>query len=288
MADLLKRMDAAIDGRCPCGAEPREGSAYCSSDCEPTHISTDTGWSGMRWRPDLVVAFDESDLELTDEITDCGLVDQLVGTARRRQWYRHRDGRRFLRLDDGDRWVGAFCGDETDRAGGVLWRRLERELTDVRRIEDDPVPAVTAAPDYFRIRTDDDCWLAYNLTADGVLDALQRWLTTNGVDPNDVVRNSDEHEIDEGQLHVECYVRNAEGHMLLDDTRREVRTEIRSVPLVESPPDVIPPVQAETGLEQLRRVDDLLRSYQTSRAIARVWLGTTTIRPESALRVTGA
>lgn len=32
MIDLLGRIDAAIDGLCPCGAERRGGSAYCCDD----------------------------------------------------------------------------------------------------------------------------------------------------------------------------------------------------------------------------------------------------------------
>lgn len=33
--DILGRIDAAVDGLCPCGAEPALGSAWCSEDCRP-------------------------------------------------------------------------------------------------------------------------------------------------------------------------------------------------------------------------------------------------------------
>lgn len=33
--DILGRIDATVDGLCPCGAEPAPGSAWCSEDCRP-------------------------------------------------------------------------------------------------------------------------------------------------------------------------------------------------------------------------------------------------------------
>ena len=55
---LLDRLDAAIDGLCPCGALPAPGSAYCGDDCRPTHIGPHTSSeTAMRWRPDLASAF---------------------------------------------------------------------------------------------------------------------------------------------------------------------------------------------------------------------------------------
>ncbi|GAA0494917.1 hypothetical protein Ade02nite_19500 [Paractinoplanes deccanensis] len=45
MVNVLDTIDRATDGLCPCGAEPREGSAYCSYDCEPTHLRCDTDTS---------------------------------------------------------------------------------------------------------------------------------------------------------------------------------------------------------------------------------------------------
>lgn len=224
MADLLDRVDAAIDGRCPCGAEPREGSAYCSTDCEPTHISTDTGRSEMRWRPDLLVAFDESGLELLRE-----------QTGRRGftyRWYRHEDSRRFLRVDDGCRWVGAFS-DLREGLRVDLWRRLERELTDTRQLDGEPAGAT--APGYFQIRTDFGC-VAYDFAVDGVMELIRRWIHANGVDWGMVVAYSDLHEIAGGRLRLECYARNEDGRFLLDETGRDVRTEIREVPLLEPLP----------------------------------------------------
>ncbi|MFI6228611.1 hypothetical protein ACIBCR_15020 [Micromonospora echinospora] len=32
---ILDRIDATLDGHCPCGGTPRPGSAYCGYDCEP-------------------------------------------------------------------------------------------------------------------------------------------------------------------------------------------------------------------------------------------------------------
>ncbi len=41
--NTVDRIDAVLDGKCPCGADPRPGSAYCGYDCEPTHLTADTG-----------------------------------------------------------------------------------------------------------------------------------------------------------------------------------------------------------------------------------------------------
>ncbi|GAA0528624.1 hypothetical protein GCM10010172_06520 [Paractinoplanes ferrugineus] len=38
MTGILDLTDRPTDGLCPCGADPRPGSPYCSWDCEPTHI----------------------------------------------------------------------------------------------------------------------------------------------------------------------------------------------------------------------------------------------------------
>lgn len=55
--ELLDRIDRAVDGLCPCGADPRPNSAYCSPDCEPTHrgehTTSDIDGTAMRWRPAL-------------------------------------------------------------------------------------------------------------------------------------------------------------------------------------------------------------------------------------------
>lgn len=131
--DLIGRIDAAASGLCPCGAPPAAGSAYCSDDCRPTHISrdTDTRESGyyatpMRWRPDLVTAADE------DGLTSLG------GRVRSGRFYREtfeRDSANMLhlRVDDGHRFVGADVPTDADHehCDGV-WQRLERELSDPR------------------------------------------------------------------------------------------------------------------------------------------------------------
>lgn len=89
--------------------------------------------------------------------------------------------------------------------------------------------------DVFRIRTD-ECWWVYNLTAPGVLEALQRWLSANHLDPAEVRQASERHVIEDGWLRVECFVADSAGSFLLDDAG-EVRTVLRSVPLVERLPD---------------------------------------------------
>ncbi|GFJ79505.1 hypothetical protein [Phytohabitans houttuyneae] len=144
LGSLLGRIDAAVDGLCPCGAEPREGSAYCSSDCEPTHISRDTDTNGpgqvsgqhgvataMRWRPDLVLDAPDEDL------TPIGVGERLnVGDGLFRSAFRRADGTVHLRLDDGHRFVGCDipAGAEVPAAYGEAWERLERELTNHRHL----------------------------------------------------------------------------------------------------------------------------------------------------------
>lgn len=160
MTDLLGRLDAAISGLCPCGAEPREGSAYCCYDCEPTHIiesvdgreGTDTRTSGafatpMRWRLDLVTAVDDSDL--------IPLGSQTFYTGRFHAQLFQRaelvDGATtwHLRLDDGHRFVGADMdatgtpAELSDRID-AKWAALERELGNSRHIEADPWADVVA------------------------------------------------------------------------------------------------------------------------------------------------
>lgn len=69
--DVLRDIDRAIDGLCPCGAGPRPGSAYCSDDCVPTHRSADTtsdiDGTAMRWRPDLVTETEDIGLTLVNQ-----------------------------------------------------------------------------------------------------------------------------------------------------------------------------------------------------------------------------
>ena len=143
MSDLLGRLDAAIDGRCPCGAEPAGGSAYCSDDCRPTHIAADTDQrmagdlaTAMRWRPDLVNADDDDALTLT-------LLDVPTHyTGPYNAQVQHRLGEQGwrLRLDNGYRYVEArldtaHSDGELPSAMASTWQRLERELTNRRHLE---------------------------------------------------------------------------------------------------------------------------------------------------------
>jgi hypothetical protein len=158
---ILDRIDATLDGLCPCGAEPREGSPYCSYDCEPNIVGDDTDLSPagrhefatpMRWRPDLVSAAPDEGLTL---------IRTLTGARFRRQLF-SRDGtdRHHLRLDDGHRFVG--CDIPADADGeehAAAWDRLERELTDPRHTVPAPhdlrsrftVTAIHAAPSWWHL-----------------------------------------------------------------------------------------------------------------------------------------
>lgn len=164
MGDLLGRLDAAIDGNCPCGAPPRDGSAYCSYDCEPTHLSRDSDrsrpgeWGAQstaaRWRPDLVTAHDDSDLvQLTCIPGEC---PGYTGTRNANIYRRGPEHDRVwhLRLDDGHRFVGRDLAGVPDEAltevdipeGEFLtqlrdmWAALERELGNSRHVEHDTDP----------------------------------------------------------------------------------------------------------------------------------------------------
>jgi hypothetical protein len=146
--EILDRISNTLDNLCPCGAEPRPGSAYCSYDCEPNyrsaHTTSDTDGTQMRWRPDLVTAVDDSDLhELGSNTWYAGRYHArlyqrgMPAASEQAVWH--------LRLDDGHRYVGL----DLDRIGDIdsaeheqrmaeAWARLERELGDTRRVEADP------------------------------------------------------------------------------------------------------------------------------------------------------
>jgi hypothetical protein len=145
--DMLDRIDAVINGLCPCGAEPAPGSAYCGDDCTPTHVSihTDQRETGdlatpMRWRPDLVSAVDDSARILINEFRRGGYNARV---------YEYTDGGQVhLRLDDGNRFVGV----DVDNAGPSTndwrdtWTRLARELGNGQHIEADADPWVDVMP----------------------------------------------------------------------------------------------------------------------------------------------
>jgi hypothetical protein len=145
--ELLDQIDRLVEGLCPCGAEPRDGSAYCSYDCEPNHVSihTDQRETGeyatpMRWRPDLVNSADDTDLVLIagGEYYEG---DWNAQVFRRGE---EADGVWHLRLDDGCRFVGVDVDRRANPPEGfgvmlcAKWAALERELGNSRHVEADP------------------------------------------------------------------------------------------------------------------------------------------------------
>lgn len=143
MSDLLSRLDATIDGLCNCGAEPREGSAYCSDDCVPTHRGihtvSDRDGTEMRWRPDLVSEVDDTDL------MDLGSNTFYAGRYNAHLFQRGSEINGLvtwhLRLDDGFRFVGAnltdvgLIDDDLKQRIAEKWAALERELGNTRHVE---------------------------------------------------------------------------------------------------------------------------------------------------------
>jgi hypothetical protein len=144
VSSILDRIDATLDGLCPCGADPQPGSAYCSYDCEPNWRGLDTisdvDRTAMRWRPDLVTAVDDSDLSLIAEFPVRGRWGRIFERAGSDTLH--------LRLDDGHRFVGTDVA--ADQAGppdiepglraelDPIWDRLDRELGDARRVVGHP------------------------------------------------------------------------------------------------------------------------------------------------------
>lgn len=137
MDDVLTAIDRATSGLCPCGADPRDGSAYCSDDCVPNyrgvHTSSDTDGTQMRWRPDLVTEVDDSGMELIHEFRRGRFHAQAFVYGHDAQPAGH------LRLDDGHRFVSVNVDDQA-LSGNLndIWDRLERELTDSQYAEPDP------------------------------------------------------------------------------------------------------------------------------------------------------
>jgi hypothetical protein len=157
---ILSRIDATIGGLCPCGADPRPGSPYCSADCEPTHLGRDTDprqagdyATPMRWRPDLVTAADDTDLIPIGSQT-CGY----TGRHNAQVYERVSDPTVWhLRLDDGHRYVGCDLTGMGGRQDPIsieqaariaeAWQRLERELGNSRHLEPgDPWADVMPTP----------------------------------------------------------------------------------------------------------------------------------------------
>jgi hypothetical protein len=130
---ILDRIDAALDGLCPCGATPQPGSAYCGDDCTPTHraddTTSDTDGTAMRWRPDLVTGADDTGLTLIG-------TPQRIGRYTARVFRRDGTNQVHLRLDDGHRWVGVDIDRVSEADYEDLceqkWHALMRQLTNVR------------------------------------------------------------------------------------------------------------------------------------------------------------
>jgi hypothetical protein len=147
--ELLDQIDRLVDGLCPCGAEPRDGSAYCSYDCEPNHVSVHTDQrefgeyaTPMRWRPDLVTGVDDTGLDPVEP--PAGMENFGYDGVHNVTLFRRAGTSRWhLRLDDGHRFVGADIDpagspDEVQRQVSGTWERLERELGNSRHVEVDP------------------------------------------------------------------------------------------------------------------------------------------------------
>lgn len=227
MAEILEQIDATVDGRCPCGADPRPGSAYCSADCEPTHRGPDTDapWSGprtaARWRPDLVTAFDDTGLTLLDSTRrdDTGL-DYRIYTD-------PGSDLAFLRVDDGHRFVGLHMPWSELEASGPSepFRRLERELSDRRRLGPEPGHAEPAPI----MRVGDRVYWETDRPA------LIAWLCANGLVPADVPAGQTV-TIDGDTVTLDCFARDQDGHIRLDDSREDFLVRRVSVPLVQPPP----------------------------------------------------
>lgn len=170
MTDTLTRIDHTLNNLCPCGADPRPGSAYCSEDCTPTHRTRDTtadyDGTAMRWCPDLVTATDNTGLTPITHFRHGSGHRTFNATV-----FEH-DGtdRLHLRLDDGHRFVGCDTdGHQVAAEEGLtpLWGRLERELTDPHRV----VP--------------DDPWADTHPARPTPAEQQQiaAWLRENGIDP---------------------------------------------------------------------------------------------------------
>jgi hypothetical protein len=230
VSDLINRLDAAIDGLCPCGAEPREGSAYCSDDCVPNYIGahTDRRQTGplatpMRWRPDMVSEVDDSGLELICH-------PERRNGYTRSAFVRAGTGTIHLRLDDGYRFVGVDVTEVRGQAYVDLlagkWAALERELISSRHVEPDTDPWADVAVQWGRLTTPQPNMPGY------VRDAMCAWLRVNGIDPLDVPMSADIH-ITWTTITLPMAVRDDAGALQLDPgDRRTLLVEDREFPLL--------------------------------------------------------
>lgn len=241
-AETLAELDAAVEGRCAgpgCSAPltERSKSAYfCGPVCQeewtrrqagrPSPGSAPVRGSGqvaagpMRWRPDLMTAFDDTGLTLLDRHhrDDTGL-DYCVFTD-------PDSDRAFLRVDDGHRFVGIEVPwAELEESGPAEpFRRLERELGDRRRLDPEPAP---------------DPWSTLGegvvpptgLSAEQMHATIREWLRANFIDP-DLVPQDAQIEVREGRIHCEVVRRVGAGDLVRDGhgvarTRISVRHRCR-------------------------------------------------------------
>lgn len=223
MTDLLSRLNSAIDGLCPCGAPPRDGTAYCGDDCQPTHIGTDTGGSAMRWRPDLVTA-EEYDPDLIPVESTGGYAGPFTSHV----FQRAGSGTWHLRLDDGCRFVGADLNPQDLALPALLdamssvWRRLEQELGNPRRSEPAPDPW----------RDVERRWAAQERDRQraAAQEPICAWLRANNIDPNDVPRHSP---IDVTVDGIALLTAVRDGGRWQFSSDGDLVTEERSFPLIE-------------------------------------------------------
>lgn len=152
--DILDEIDAATDEQCACGCgcplPPDGASAYFATpECQRRWNERNTtnphavrGSFGVepdpaRWRPDLTLTdVDDHPPRLATEVAAV-YQGSMFATA-----YHHDDRPGWhLRLHDGNRFVGLGLdptGDEEEdqRRIAATWERLERELSDSRRVVD--------------------------------------------------------------------------------------------------------------------------------------------------------
>lgn len=238
-ADILEQIDATVEGRCAgpdCSAQltDQSSSAYfCSSTCQeiwqrrqvgrPSPGSAPVRGSGYvppdqaRWRPGLVAEAAALDPDLDPNLEL--IVEQPHRDGMTTRWYRYpATGRQHLRLDDGHRFVGADIPEDADAlAQAELLGRLERELTDPRRLDLEPGRSEPAP--IMRV-------------GDRVYDerdrpALIAWLCANGLVPEEVPAGQTV-SIDGDMLILDCFTRDSEGNLLAQPV---------SVPLRQPPPE---------------------------------------------------
>lgn len=233
---VLDRIDNTIAGLCPCGADPRDGSPYCSTDCEPTHTAADTGYSAMRWRPDLVTAHDDTDLIPVDAPYAAETVAIREGRHNAHIYQRVSEPTTWhLRLDDGHRYVGCDLAgmgavdgiisvEQTARIHDA-WQRLERELTDRRRTE--PATGAMVGAVYPAPPSPPHDAIAHR-RADR--SRLLAWLVANNLDPGQMPEQAPI-DVRAGRITVTYVVRDESGTVVVDGYRPVTQT--RTVPLLQ-------------------------------------------------------